>query len=383
LRKVLVNRALETARSLGSEQRSLRRRARDRADRPPLVLVPSILGTRLVDDQGRSGWGSTRALYGRRPARSAAELRHEGLLEGFTLVPRLWSYDVYGGLVRYLERIGGYVRNESLFVLDYDWRAGIAHAAARLAELIAGIPQATERRVDIVGVSSGGLVARYFLEYGGHALGVVGGAPSGAGRALLRRVICIGTPQRGAFNALDIIANGVRPAPLGRHFTGREIAELQTVWELLPHPTERVFVDEKGTILDLDHFDPDVWTRLRITSLDESTLVERLRRARHLHEALDRSGPADIVVIGGRKEPTIVRALVTGGRVSFPTCTPPAGDPRAGVMYAPGDGMTAERSLCALPELDPARVHWVPVKVHHSLPADPEVHRLIVEALIA
>jgi hypothetical protein len=78
-----------------------------------------------------------------------------------------------------------------------------------------------------------------------------------------------------------------------------------------------------------------------------------------------------------------VRALVTGGRVTFPACKPPAGDPRAGVMYAPGDGMTAERSLCALPGLERARVHWVPVKVHHSLPADPEVHRLVVEALLA
>jgi hypothetical protein len=380
---VLVNRALEAARSLGSEQRSLRRRARDRTARPPLVLIPSILGTRLVDDQGRSGWGSTRALYGRLPAPSTAELRHAGLLEGFTLVPRLWSYDVYGGLVRFLERIGGYVRNESLFVLEYDWRAGIAHAAARLAELMARIPLSTDRKVDMVGVSSGGLVARYFLEYGGMAPGVVGAAAGGTGRAQVRRVICIGTPQRGAFNALDIIANGVRPAPLGRTFTGREIAELQTVWELLPHPEERLFVDEKGTILDLDHFDPSVWTRLRITSMKESVLVERLAAARRLHEALARSGPADIVVIGGRKEPTIVRALVTGGRVTFPTCTPPAGDPRAGVMYAPGDGMTAERSLCAIPELDPAHVHWVPVRVHHSLPADPEVHRLIVQALLA
>jgi hypothetical protein len=380
---VLLNRALESARSLGIEQRSLRRRARDCADRPALVLVPSILGTRLVDDQGRSGWGSTRALYGALAAQPAAELRHAGLLEGFTLVPRLWSYDVYGGLVRYLERIGGYVRNESLFVLDYDWRLGIAHAAARLAELIVQIPQAAERKVDLVGVSSGGLVARYFLEYGGLGLSATRGTPSGAGRALARRVICIGTPQRGAFNALDIIANGVRPAPLGRYFTGSEIAELQTVWELLPHPEERLFVDERGTILDLDHFDPAVWTRFRITSLDESTLAERLGQARRFHAALDRSAPADVVLIGGRKEPTIVRALVTGGRVTFPACKPPAGDPRAGVMYAPGDGMTAERSLCALPGLDRARVHWVPVKVHHSLPADPEVHRLIVEALLA
>jgi hypothetical protein len=380
---VLLNRALESARSLGIEQRSLRKRARDRVDRPALVLVPSILGTRLVDDQGRSGWGSTRALYGALSAQPAAELRHAGLLEGFTLVPRLWSYDIYGGLVRYLERIGGYVRNESLFVLDYDWRLGIAHAAARLAELIVQIPRAAERKVDLVGVSSGGLVARYFLEYGGLEASASGGMPSGAGRALARRVICIGTPQRGAFNALDIIANGVRPAPLGRYFTGSEIAELQTVWELLPHPEERLFVDESGTILDFDHFDPAVWIRFRITSMDESTLAERLGRARRLHEALDRGAPADVVLIGGRKEPTIVRALVTGGRVTYPACKPPTGDPRAGVMYAPGDGMTAERSLCALPGLDRARVHWVPVKVHHSLPADPEVHRLIVEALLA
>jgi hypothetical protein len=197
-------------------------------------------------------------------------------------------------------------------------------------------------------------------------------------------VICVGTPQRGSFSALDILANGARPAPLGRWFRDRQIVELQTVWDLLPHPEERVFVDESGEVLDLSLYDPDLWSRFALVALGGDELASRLDRARLFHEALDRSRiHSDIFVVGGRHVPSIIRARVSGDRVQFPPCKPPAKDPLASLMYEPGDSMTTESSLRAIPGLSLDHVRWVSSRIHHSLPADPEVHRVVLESLLA
>jgi hypothetical protein len=155
------------------------------------------------------------------------------------------------------------------------------------------------------------------------------------------------------------------------------------VWDLLPHPNERIFIDDKGEILDLDLYDPDVWLRLGLVSIPRDELAMRLAGARRFHETLDRgTRHADTFVVGGRQLPTVVRAYVSRGRVRFPSCTPAARDPHARVLYAPGDGMTTESSLLAFPNLPNERIRWVSTKIHRSLPADPEVHRLVLESLL-
>jgi len=381
---MLLNQLLEVARAQLGESRELRRRARRRQQHTPLVLVPSILGTRLVDSRGRGGWSTTRDLYGLPFSATTKELHPAGLLEGFTVVPRLWSYDVYGGLVRYLVRVGGYVLGETLFVLGYDWRTGLIDAAAKLDALVGEVSGRGAGQVDLLGVSSGGLVARYLLASAPEGVGHAANAPRGQAARRVRRLICVGTPQRGTFSALDVLANGSRPAPLGRRFAGRQIAGQQTVWDLLPHPSERIFIDDRGEILDASLYDPEVWLRLGIVSLPGAELAMRLAGARRFHETLDLATPhADTFVVGSSHLPTVVRAYVSGGRVRFPSCTPAAGDPHAPVLYAPGDGMTTESSLRALPGLPKERMRWVSTKVHRSLPADPEVHRLLLESLLA
>ena len=365
---MILNRVVETALSFQRKNRELRRRARDR--RPlPLVLVPSIMGTRLLDPRGRGVWSTKRQLY--LPFSSLhVEARPAGLLEGFSLVPGLWSYDVYGGLVRYLERIGGYVRGETLFVLDYDWRTGVTDASTKLAAFVDSlVPRIGAQKIDLLGISSGGLVARHFLA----------GASDRA-----RRCVSVGTPQRGSFTALEALTSGLRLAPLGRMFSRREIGELQTIWDCLPHPAERTFIDDQGELLDLDLYDPDLWARFAFVSLRREEIRARLSRARALYDALDRS-PAhpDLFVIGGRAIPTPIRARVSGDRVVFPACEPPSNDPLARLMFAPGDSSTSEASLCTLPGLDAERVRWVSAKEHRFLPSAPDVHREVLGALLA
>src|SRR5262245_3975668 len=94
-----------------------------------------MFGTRLVDARGRTLWGSLPRLYGGPSIAWAEGARSDGLLADLALLPGLLGIDVFGGLVRFLEDVGGYRRGEDLWVLDYDWRAGAIDGAAHLADL--------------------------------------------------------------------------------------------------------------------------------------------------------------------------------------------------------------------------------------------------------
>jgi len=146
-----------------------------------------------------------------------------------------------------------------------------------------------------------------------------------------------------------------------------------------------VFVDQQGAPLAWDLYDAATWRALGMSELSEDELAPRLARARELHGALDRApAHADSIVIGGRNLPTVVRARVREDNgVEFPPCDPPRGDPLNEILYGPGDSSVPAASLGALPGLGEDRVWWVKPAAHHLLPAHPEVHRLVVEALLA
>jgi hypothetical protein len=378
---VLINRVIERARLARLDGRLLRRRAA-RAERTPVVLVPSVFGTRLVGVDGRSVWGSLRRLY-TRPGLTASA-RPTDLLTGFRLIPGLYEYDCFGGLLRFLQDAGGYRRGEDLHVLDYDWRTGIADGAAALAALIDRLRGAGDEKVDLVCMSSGGLVARYYQAYGGAPLTDGAPEPTGAGAACVRRTVYIGAPHLGSFSAVADANNGFRFAPLGRTFTAEEVCGLQVNWDALPHPGTPLFVDEQGRILDLDRHDAATWRRLRMPAGRVPGLQHMLTRARRLRAALDAAGPAgDAFLIGARNWPTAARVLVSGGVGRIPACEPQADDPCVGWLYEPGDSTLAASSLAGLPGLDPQRIWWVISKEHIQLVSSPPVHRLVLEALLA
>jgi pimeloyl-ACP methyl ester carboxylesterase len=355
---VLINRAIEALRLVRAD--GLRRAARG-WHRPPLVLVPSILGTRLVDERGRGLWDSTAQLYVGPELRAARGVRVNGLLEGFPVVPGLYAVDVHGAFVRFLESAGGYRRSVDLHVFAYDWRTGVAAAADALAAALPPGP------VDLVGVSTGGLIVRTLLARGGVAV---------------RRVVFVGTPQRGSFQALEALVEGIKPAPYGRRFSPRDVAELQTPWDALPHDG-RLFLDALGQPLDADLYDAGVWHRYGLTTLDGAATAARLATARRLHAVLAAPlGHDDVFVIGGRHRPTVARAYLDDGRIRLPWCYPARDDPHVGAIFVPGDGSLAESSLRALPGLRPDRTLWVEPKAHHLLPSTPSVHRAVLAALL-
>src|SRR5438105_13213229 len=133
-------------------------------------------------------------------------------------------------------------------------------------------------------MSTGGLAIRWLLAQS---------------EAPVRRVVYVGTPQRGAFSALWYIADGVRPAPFGKNFAGSVVARFQAVWDALPHEEESVFVDQGGAPLAISLYDPATWERLHLDpgGLD---LGQRLERAAQFQRTIAGATHPDSFVIGAR-----------------------------------------------------------------------------------
>lgn len=293
------------------------------------MVVPGMFGGRLVDPRGAVVWGSLWRLY-RGPSLADADARPAGLID------RIAGLDVHGGLLAALAAAG-----LRALPFDHDWRTGYRAGGQALRGFIASLGEP----VDLVAISTGGGVA---------------GCALGGGR--VGRVVYIGAPQLGSFDALACLQRGFRFAPFGKHFAGREAALCQTTFDALP----------RWPVLDgSDLFDARTWRRLRLCE-EVPGLADRLERARELHrEAL----PAhDAVAIGATNLSTPARMVIDRGAARVPR---PADGP---AFFEPGDGSLGEQSLRGLAT---AEVRLAEVRAHARLPASRRVHELVVEALLA
>jgi len=303
-------------------------------DRNPVIVIPGILGSRLVDDNsGVTVWGAFRKNYADPASRDGARLialplsadlehnhnqnhhietsvRSDGVLEDLQLdlagIPI--SIQAYAGILSSLGA-GGY-RDETLglesidygtdhftcFQFDYDWRQDIPYNAARLKAFIDekraqvqakykeeyGIENA-EVKFDIVAHSMGAILSHYYARYGETDLDAI---PSGvvpwSGAADLERLILVAPPNAGSVEALDQLVNGFNTgAPILPFYHEALIGSFPSVYQLLPRARHGTLVwnEDKNTPVQ-DLLDPDLWQRLKwgLSSEDKSTdeILEQL-----------------------------------------------------------------------------------------------------------
>ena len=271
-------------------------------DRNPIIVIPGILGSRLMDDQGRIVWGAfggdavdPSSAEGRRlialPMTAQGwprdEVKPDGALEqlkvslGFN-----FKFSAYSGMLRAFGA-GGYLdANKSdlskidygpghftCFQFGYDWRRSCAENAAALERFIEEKRRYVEQqrfkrhglrgdvKFDIVAHSMGGLVARYFLMYGSTPLSADGNMTvNWAGAKHVEKLIMVGTPNAGSVYPVQQLRDGFKLAPFLPKIDATVVATMPSIYELLPRTEDAPIIDEHSHPLDLD--DPAVWQRL-------------------------------------------------------------------------------------------------------------------------
>jgi pimeloyl-ACP methyl ester carboxylesterase len=167
------------------------------------------------------------------------------------LLPGIWSVNIgYGTLLDWLRTRFHFIepspedpsRLPNLLPVPYDWRLSNRYNGRRLKGIVEsalerwrsqGEPFA-DAKIIFVCHSMGGLVARWYIEKEG-------------GASLTRKLVTLGTPYRGALNALDQLVNGVRKGigPLKIDLT-TFARSLPSLHQLLP---EYACIESSGSLL--------------------------------------------------------------------------------------------------------------------------------------
>jgi len=221
----------------------------------------------------------------------------------------------------------------------YDWRHSVHDAGRGLAERIEHEPR---RKVSLVAHSMGGLVARAALAH--------------AGAARIERVVQLGTPNAGAFAAVQAL-RGTYPlvrrlALLDLAHDARQLA--RDVFCTLPGLAE--LLPEAAACEGFDPFKAADWPR---GPRPKAELLAATRRARAALPPPD----GRFALVAGRGRETLTGLRLRDGRLEFRDSDD-------------GDG-TVPLALARMPGL----ATWITKQSHGAMPGDDLVTRAVVDLL--
>lgn len=292
-----------------------------------VVVLPGIMGSTLRNRDGSEVWGTSLGSIVRGVLTRGRAIKRLALPPGIGddpapdgvvaaslmpdihVIPGIWSVSIgYEALVGWFrdtfdvveedrahpERIANFVQ------FPYDWRLSNRASAVALKQRVEPLlerfrsqPGRADARVVFVGHSMGGLVARYYVDVlGGHEI--------------TRKVITLGTPHRGALNALETLVNGIRKGfgPFSIDLT-QMARTMPSLYQLLP---EYACIESPAGLRKT--------TELSLPDLGSDAVADAMRFHDELRDATagDPLGYDSHPIIA-RTQPTSTTARLAGGRI--------------------------------------------------------------------
>lgn len=347
--------------------------ARQRTGKRPLIVVPGVLGSQLVNyETGEVVWPSAfRSSDDGLSLPVSPNLAHNKdnlvarkIVDTARLAKLTPEVYIYHDLLIALKKYGGYKEgdwfnpgpdgdHDTFYVFPYDWRRDNVETARDFVERLEELKRKLNRpdlRFNVLAHSMGGLVARYAAMYGDEDLPPDGVAPkpTWAGAAHVNKIIMFGTPNEGSADAFATlldgysVTEGLRPRiSLLNKLSREDIFTAPSAFQLMPHRAAARFLNEELKPLEVNLYDPTVWRRygwspvadsryrqrfvkgrtngddapFKGGSLDEldAYFVAVLNRAKRFHEALDvevKDAPVPLLAFGGDCEETLAAPII-------------------------------------------------------------------------
>lgn len=257
--------------------------SRDADNQPPVILIPGLLGSKLRDAKtGEEVWpGGFWKLLLSDYEELALPIDPETLnplddqLEAYAITDEAAGRDFYGKIIATLEGPGGYLKStpgepangiqRRYYVFVYDWRLDISRNARRLRAFIEQIHADhgnPDLKVDLIAHSMGGLLARYYIRYGGRDVLDDNEFPvNNYGGKRIRRAILLGTPNLGSVRTVQVFIEGEK---FGINRIPPEIiVTMPGAYQLLPHSLNNWLVTLDGAPLERDIFSAYIWRRFQ------------------------------------------------------------------------------------------------------------------------
>jgi pimeloyl-ACP methyl ester carboxylesterase len=256
------------------------------------------MGSEIINPEtGEVLWGHPAGLiHGSENLRLALPVdpgEDPAVLEASAPILTMGGVDVYAGMVETLTSMGGYTlatpSNPTppapCLEFAYDWRLGCEENAARLSAYLTSVERSygdPALKVDLVAHSMGGLIARYFILYGGeNVLGLSDPRPNWAGAMRVRKLVMLGTPNAGSAEAVLALIHG-RRVGLAR-MPPDLLATMPSMFELMPPPGIPTFFTPDGRPAPLDLYDIATWKDQAWGIFDPRQTSHILRRYATIH----------------------------------------------------------------------------------------------------
>jgi pimeloyl-ACP methyl ester carboxylesterase len=396
------------------------RPARELTGKTPIIVIPGMLGSRLVNKRtGEKVWPRAHPNEDDLTLPTSPDLKQNrddviatDVVETAGLGFPIPEIKVYEDLTDTLANHAGYKRGnidspspdgyqDTFYLFAYDWRRDNVETAQLLSEKIAHLKEKLQRpnlRFNLLAHSMGGLVARYYLMYGGaDVLDQADARLTWEGAANINKLILVGSPNEGTMDALRALVEGFPIAdsgflPLFGRVEPSTAFTMPAAFQLLPHRGSQEFYDGSLRPVTVNLYEVETWRHYRWSIFDPSfretltkrmkksfgldwqrhfddSLVEReaylkvvLTRAQRFSEALDRK--ADLATIlkvflfAGDCERTLRAALILDEGTRVITIFSPrklklkgnslTSSEAEAKMFEPGDGRITRRSALAI-----------------------------------